>query len=100
MKTSTALVAAIGAGALLIYTGRSLAAAFGIAVEDDGTMPWLSPPSPAQVSQEIAAMTIDNSTPEARVSAFLALIRKYESGGRYDVLYGGDTFSDFSQHPN
>jgi lysozyme len=34
------------------------------------------------------------------VQAFLAMIRKYESAGRYDVIYGGQTFGSYAQHPN
>lgn len=32
--------------------------------------------------------------------AFLATIRKTESNNRYDVIYGGASFHDFSAHPN
>lgn len=35
----------------------------------------------------------------ANVRAFLALLRRYESAGKYDVVYAGGTFSDFSAHP-
>ena len=46
----------------------------------------------------------NTSTQEAltrpNVKAFLALIRKLESAGQYDVIYGGSKFSDFSAHPN
>lgn len=34
------------------------------------------------------------------VQAFLAMIRKFESGGDYRVIYGGGHFEDYSQHPN
>jgi muramidase (phage lysozyme) len=33
------------------------------------------------------------------IIAFLALIRKSE-GGRYNILFGGKKFTDFSKHPN
>lgn len=33
------------------------------------------------------------------VQALLAMIRKFESNGAYDVIYGGTTFSDYSKHP-
>lgn len=33
------------------------------------------------------------------VDAFLALIRRVEAGDRYDVIAGGDRFTDYSEHP-
>lgn len=36
----------------------------------------------------------------ARVAAFLAMIRQFESNNNYGALVGGGTFTDFSQHPN
>ncbi len=44
--------------------------------------------------------SINMGSPENNLVAFLALIRQFESRNRYDVLYGGQTFSDYSQHPN
>ena len=37
---------------------------------------------------------------DTRVQAFLATLADRESGGRYDVIVGGETFDDFSQHPD
>jgi muramidase (phage lysozyme) len=34
------------------------------------------------------------------VIAFLAMIRQFESAGRYDIVYGSHQFSDYSKHPN
>ncbi len=39
-----------------------------------------------------------DASPEQR--AFLNTLAGPESGGRYDVIYGGGKFNDFSRHPN
>ena len=36
----------------------------------------------------------------ANVQAFLAMIRRFESNGDYNVLYGGGHFQDMSHHPD
>jgi len=39
-------------------------------------------------------------SPSPRVQAFLDTLGHFESKGRYDVMTGGDRFTDMSQHPN
>ncbi|HGL6718389.1 glycoside hydrolase family 104 protein [Burkholderia contaminans] len=40
------------------------------------------------------------SDPSANVSAFLYMLRMGESSNRYNVISGGQTFSNYSWHPN
>lgn len=41
----------------------------------------------------------DTSVNTENVLAFLAVIRNLESNNRYNVIAGGDTFQDYSEHP-
>jgi muramidase (phage lysozyme) len=45
------------------------------------------------------AQPIPNAGPGSGTSALLSLIREKESGGKYGVLYGGQTVSDLSSFP-
>jgi lysozyme len=52
------------------------------------------------IARQITAASVANAKTDNNVKAFLALIRKYEAAGRYDVIYGGGKIADFSKHPN
>lgn len=42
---------------------------------------------------------MDQLSAERNIDAFLALIREAEANSEYDVIAGGDHFSDYSDHP-
>lgn len=50
--------------------------------------------------RNFSAMDINTASDNPNVKAFLAMIRKFESAGKYNVIYGGQTFDDFSAHPD
>ena len=50
---------------------------------------------------QIRSVMIDgqDALANANVQAFLSMIRRFESNGDYNVLYGGDHFVSYAQHP-
>ena len=83
----------VGAAALAALAAQQAAAATNNEPDFLPTLP--------QDQQDAAVNTVAaQSTPENRLAAFLALIRQFEARGRYDILYGGGAFSDYSTHPN
>lgn len=65
----------------------------------DLSPPLLPPPDPDE-AVEAAVDIMAAPSLDARVNAFLAAIRRFESGGQYSVMYPGNRyFSDYSKHP-
>jgi muramidase (phage lysozyme) len=90
------ILAALGIAGGALYAYR----AFTSDAEGGDSNPWLAPPAPGTITPEADQVNSADATPDQRIAAGLALIRKFESGNRYDVLYGGATFDSFNQHPN
>lgn len=101
-RTRFLLLLALG-GALYLGARQARAALDAEA----GGWPW-----DATVTPEPNGVILDPATPwepdvntgatasaETNLAAFLALIRRIEAGDRYDIIAGGDTFTDYSEHP-
>src|SRR5437899_546093 len=97
MKKRSTILAALALAGGALYAYRAYAA---MDAEGGDTNPWLAPPSPGTLTPEENMISIKDATPEQRLAAGLALIRKFESNGQYDVLYGGAKFDSMDEHPN
>jgi muramidase (phage lysozyme) len=62
--------------------------------DDKKTPPPMGPGPGSGVSQDVSQAIEDPN-----VKAFLDVLAKPESGGRYDISVGGKTFKDMSKHP-
>lgn len=56
--------------------------------------------APLTAFQNANVNTANQLLQEPRVRAFLGALGNVESGNRYNVIVGGGTFGDYSQHPN
>jgi len=84
---------------LLVLAGAAALAAQQAYAATDSDVPDFNPPLDPATQDAIVTNAAMQATPEARLAAFLALIRKFESRNRYNVVYGGGTFTDYSTHP-
>jgi muramidase (phage lysozyme) len=97
MKKRSTLLAALAVAFGAFYAYRAYAS---MDAEGGDKNPWLPPPAPGTLTPEENMISIKDATPEQRLAAGLALIRKFESNGQYDVLYGGGKFDSMDAHPN
>lgn len=54
----------------------------------------------AMIMRENIKSRVNLALGNANVRAFLDMIARFESGARYDIIYGGGTFTSYAAHPN
>lgn len=99
MSREVLLVILAAAAGLLLYMRRASAQG-GYFAADGDVQPASSDPDYWFLGDASRIEEINMGSPEQNLIAFLALLRKFETNNRYDVIYGGQTFGDFSHHPN
>lgn len=105
LATTVAVVIAIGAA---LYTALPMTVSYEpieidvkieigeiAKIEDEGSGVAAAPVPKAAVN--VVPAHFGDATEEE--VAFLRVIFQKESGGRHDVIYGGETFADYSRHP-
>lgn len=103
MPKRSLLLTLLGAAMLLFFFSRRAQASLGPASADDDLQVPGDDPNYwfySDQSQDDRIGEFNMGSPEQNLLAALALIRKFETNDRYNVLYGGGTFEDFSKHPN
>lgn len=93
MRRASLLAILFGAGALFWFMR---ARASNIEEGDDVALPIEDTVTSNAMDGAIIAGGAD---PEKNVLALLALIRKFETNDRYNVIFGGQTFASYADHP-
>jgi len=83
---------------LLMLAGAAVLAAQQAAAQVDPAPDWFPPPAPEDQQNMIDQVTAA-PTGDQRLAAFEGMIRQLESKNQYNVITGGQTFNDYSQHP-
>jgi muramidase (phage lysozyme) len=89
-------LAVIAVGAIITFSGNAVGAE--VNYDNSDVTPNIQDVPDASTEQDQPQGFIDMIYPDT-LHPLLKLIQKRESGGRYDVVFGGRTFQDFSTHP-
>lgn len=93
------LIAAAGA----FFLSRRASASnseYSVLDESGDIQPVNTDPNYWFLKDQSAITGVNMGSPEQNLLAFLALIRKFESNDDYNIMFGGEHFQSFTQHPN
>lgn len=96
------LIALVGGGiALLVFMRRASGAQYERLTEADNLADdvQIAKDDPYWFLEDAPYVESVSMSPDQNVLAFLALIRKFETNDRYDIIYGGETFDMNGPHP-
>lgn len=95
------LLVAVAAAVYFLGSGNASAAVTDDSDDtDDSAVTTTSAFSDLTGSLGFMDSNTNNNGYDANLSAFLYMLRMGESSNRYNVIYGGQTFSDYSHHPD
>ena len=83
---------------LLLLAGAAVLATQQAAAQADPAPDWFPPLAP-DAQQNMVDQVAAQPAPADRLAAFEGMIRQLESKNQYNVITGGQLFSDYSQHP-
>lgn len=96
-----ALLIALAIAGVFLLARRAFASTTegGYLLEDGDVQPASSDPDYWFLGDANQVENINMGSPEQNLLAFLAMIRKFETNDNYNIVYGGQSFNDFSRHP-